>query len=145
MKSFLSPSRTSTTLPEAEPVELSKNFVVRSLRRRLWKACQEDDAICAMAIYKATQYELEGWLHQEYEARQFATSSAAPGKMKAKDSVESQNGHKVRTTMDFIGKSFHELQSPGASSEINLQHLIVFDAIVVLLTNLGEAKLLSEA
>lgn len=97
MKSFLSSRRTSATLPEAEPVELSKNFVVRSLRRRLWKACQDDDATCAMAIYKATQHELEGWLHQEYEARQLAASSAAPDKMKATDSVESQNGQKVST------------------------------------------------
>jgi Mg-chelatase subunit ChlI len=59
------------------PEMLSKSFVHRSLRRRLWKACQEDDVELAVKIYNATQHDLEAWLHKEEEDRKSSAATAA--------------------------------------------------------------------
>jgi hypothetical protein len=61
----------------ALPEKLSKAFVHRSLRRRLWKACQEDDVELAMKIYNATQHDLEAWLHKEEEDRKSSAAAVA--------------------------------------------------------------------
>ena len=103
MKSFISPRRPSTALEECDDhVELSKNFVIRSLRRRLWKSCQEDDANAALKIYKASQHDLESWLRQEDATRKATASAAAlsgiDDKKKGTNSCASRNGQKVRTS-----------------------------------------------
>ena len=43
----------------------SRSVLVRSLRRRLWKALQEEDAVTAMRAYLATKGDYEVWLEEE--------------------------------------------------------------------------------
>lgn len=62
---------------EELPEKLSKSFVHQSLRRRLWKACQEDDVELAMKIYNATQHDFEAWLLKEEEDRKSSAAAAA--------------------------------------------------------------------
>ena len=58
------PSRAPAIDPE--PVEtLSRAHVIRSLRRRLWKACQEDDIETAIRAYQATRKDFEQWIVEE--------------------------------------------------------------------------------
>jgi hypothetical protein len=44
---------------------MSQSFVIRSLRRRLWKACQEDDIETAIRAYQATRKDFQRWLVEE--------------------------------------------------------------------------------
>ena len=39
--------------------------MVRSLRRRLWKALQEEDVVTAMRAYTATKCDYDRWLDEE--------------------------------------------------------------------------------
>jgi hypothetical protein len=43
----------------------SRSVLVRSLRRRLWKALQEEDVPTAMRAYLATKRDYELWLDEE--------------------------------------------------------------------------------
>jgi hypothetical protein len=53
-------------ITDPEPVEtLSQSYVIRSLRRRLWKACQEDDVKTAVRAYQATRKDFQQWLIEE--------------------------------------------------------------------------------
>jgi hypothetical protein len=45
------------------------DFVVRSLRRRLWKAFVDDDDVAALRAYQATFQEFHQWLQEEDELR----------------------------------------------------------------------------
>ena len=58
-----------TSLPAKEQLKLLHDFVVRSLRRRLWKAFQEDDKENALRAYQATTSELIQWLQEEDDYR----------------------------------------------------------------------------
>ena len=40
---------------------------VRSLRRRLWHAFQNEDAATALRAYKATARDLQAWVREEIE------------------------------------------------------------------------------
>ena len=71
------------------PEVWTSDFVIRSLRRRLWKAFQEDDGETALRAYQASLSDFEGWLHEEEE--QFWTMKDA---MDSKSS--SNSGSKVR-------------------------------------------------
>eukprot|EP00536_Pseudo-nitzschia_multiseries_P002486 jgi/Psemu1/183667/e_gw1.33.39.1 len=48
---------------------LSYDFVLRSLRRRLWKAFSEDDSVEALKTYQATLADLVQWLEEEEEEK----------------------------------------------------------------------------
>ena len=48
---------------------LTYDFVVRSLRRRLWKAFREDDALTAMRAYQATLPDFIRWLEEEQQEK----------------------------------------------------------------------------
>ena len=48
-----------------EDVPLSRCVLVRSLRRRLWKALQEEDVVTAKRAYLATKGDYELWLDEE--------------------------------------------------------------------------------
>jgi hypothetical protein len=56
-------------LSTENPKLLTYDFVVRSLRRRLWKAFQDDDKITALRAYQATLTEFQQWLLEEDEYR----------------------------------------------------------------------------
>jgi hypothetical protein len=55
--------------PPPEEIILTLDFVVRSLRRRLWKAFQEDDAVMALRAYQATLTDFQKWLQEEHDFR----------------------------------------------------------------------------
>lgn len=65
MGTFLPPTSAEWFLRGATPETLTSDFVIRSLRRRLWKAFQEDDAEVALRAYQATTHDLERWLEEE--------------------------------------------------------------------------------
>lgn len=67
------------------PEVWTSDFVIRSLRRRLWKAFQEDDGETALRAYQASLSDFEGWLHDEEEEYR-----------KIKDHIDSKSGSKVR-------------------------------------------------
>lgn len=48
---------------------LTYDFVVRSLRRRLWKAFREDDVMTAMRAYQATLPDFIRWLEEEQQEK----------------------------------------------------------------------------
>jgi hypothetical protein len=48
-----------------EESAIHRSVLERSLRRRLWKAIQEEDAITAMSVYTATKVDYETWLEKE--------------------------------------------------------------------------------
>jgi hypothetical protein len=50
---------------EEPPPPPSRSVMVRSLRRRLWKALQEEDVQTAMRAYTATKVDYERWIDQE--------------------------------------------------------------------------------
>ena len=69
------------------PEVLTSDFVIRSLRRRLWKAFQEDNTVNALRAYQATQKDFEDWLQEEQEQRQQLLeqqSSHEGGKLKVR-------------------------------------------------------------
>lgn len=47
--------------------ETPQEIVIRSLRRRLWRALQQEDADAARRIYSATRADWETWVHDERE------------------------------------------------------------------------------
>lgn len=47
------------------PPPPSRSVMVRSLRRRLWKALQEEDVQTAMRAYTATKVDYERWIDEE--------------------------------------------------------------------------------
>lgn len=47
------------------PTVLTRDYVVRSLRRRLWKAFQDDDRETALRAYQATFHDFCSWLQEE--------------------------------------------------------------------------------
>ena len=51
-----------TTAAEIKP---SRSVMVRSLRRRLWKALQEEDVATAVRAYTATKSDYDQWLDEE--------------------------------------------------------------------------------
>jgi hypothetical protein len=55
------------SLPRYERSECptSRCVLVRSLRRRLWKALQEEDVATAMRAYLVTKSDYELWLEEE--------------------------------------------------------------------------------
>jgi hypothetical protein len=50
---------------EEPPPPPSRSVMVRSLRRRLWKALQEEDVQTAMRAYTATKLDYEHWIDEE--------------------------------------------------------------------------------
>lgn len=69
------------------PEIFTTDFVIRSLRRRLWKAFQEDDVETALRAYQASLDDFEQWLQQEEEERHRIAQIAA---------VEAATSSKVR-------------------------------------------------
>ena len=67
---FLPPQSPEWFLRGATPESLTSDFVIRSLRRRLWKSFQEDDAEGALRAYQATTQDFERWLEEEEGERQ---------------------------------------------------------------------------
>lgn len=58
------------TVPLDSPIEgMTADFVVRSLRRRLWRAFQEDDSEKALRAYQATFVDFQEWLEEEVNMR----------------------------------------------------------------------------
>jgi len=55
-------NKASKPVEEAVP---SRSVMVRSLRRRLWKALQEEDVATATRAYTATKTDYERWLDEE--------------------------------------------------------------------------------
>lgn len=47
-----------------------QDFCIRNVRRRMWKAFQQDDAIMAMKCYQATKDDLKQWILKEEEQEQ---------------------------------------------------------------------------
>jgi hypothetical protein len=54
----------------ATAMRSSPEFIIRSLRRRLWHALQSEDAETALRAYQATPSEFQQWLHEEDQLRQ---------------------------------------------------------------------------
>jgi hypothetical protein len=76
------PSQAPATDPE--PVEtLSQSYVIRSLRRRLWKACQEDDIETAIRAYQATRKDFQRWLVEEEQEQKRKEEQMALGAAQA--------------------------------------------------------------
>lgn len=67
---FLPPHSPEWFLRGSTPEVLTSDFVIRSLRRRLWKAFQDDSAETAFRAYQATTQDLERWLEDEEGERQ---------------------------------------------------------------------------
>jgi hypothetical protein len=57
------------SLSREETILVLHDVIVRSLRRRLWKAFQEDDKETALRAYQATFIEFQQWLEHEDEVR----------------------------------------------------------------------------
>jgi hypothetical protein len=55
---------------------MSQDFVVRSLRRRLWRAFQQDDAETALRAYQATFGEFQKWIEEEEDEKLRAEEEA---------------------------------------------------------------------
>jgi hypothetical protein len=53
------------TLERPDGYVSHRSVLERSLRRRLWKALQEEDSAMAMRVYTATKIEYETWLEKE--------------------------------------------------------------------------------
>jgi len=58
------------------PEVLTSDFVIRSLRRRLWKAFQQDDVETALRAYQASLEDFERWLEEEETMRRKAEEQA---------------------------------------------------------------------
>jgi len=95
---------TTTTLPPSSPEwflqgytpdVLTSDFVIRSLRRRLWKAFQEENAETALRAYQATREEFEKWLDEEQMERDHQL------KLRLRKEQLASNS-KVRTKLAFI-------------------------------------------
>ena len=50
---------------EGESHRLPHSVVIRSLRRRLWKAFQEEDVKTAKRAYQASRIDFERWIQEE--------------------------------------------------------------------------------
>lgn len=68
--SLLPPSSPEWFLHGYTPEVLTSDFVIRSLRRRLWKAFQEDNVESALRAYQATREDFEQWLDEEQVERE---------------------------------------------------------------------------
>ena len=55
--------------PKMSEIKWTPDFVIRSLRRRLWKAFQEDDAATACRAYQATLDDFRQWIMEEERRR----------------------------------------------------------------------------
>ena len=70
---------------DRSPAEVTPDsFMVRSLRRRLWKALQEEDVHTAKRAYEASRRDFETWLLEEEEERHRKEQQALQLRSKAK-------------------------------------------------------------
>ena len=112
----LSLTTTTTTTTTAAAASLTYNFVVRSLRRRLWKAFCEDDCISALRAYQATLSDFRCWLEEEEELRRQHQREAVSSSTTTADSNPFNNDHymkklKIRSGAFGILMAFHHSQS----------------------------------
>jgi hypothetical protein len=82
-----------------EQLKLTHDFVVRSLRRRLWKAFQEDDKETALRAYQATLAEFVQWLQEEEDYR-----IKRQAKLEKRAALTGGEVEKVSNPFDFPAK-----------------------------------------
>lgn len=68
----------------AAEIKPSRSVMVRSLRRRLWKALQEEDVGTAMRAYTATKSDYDRWLDEEL----FDQERPRVGEGESKDQIQ---------------------------------------------------------
>ena len=61
------------------PPRMSEDFEVRNLRRRMWKAFQQDDAETALRAYQASHIDLQSWIEEEQREKEAAEAASPPG------------------------------------------------------------------
>jgi hypothetical protein len=77
------------------PEVLTSDFVIRSLRRRLRKAFQDDDGETALRAYQATRDDFERWLQDEEDERMRVHEVAV-----LKSAAANKCGSKVCSSID---------------------------------------------
>jgi hypothetical protein len=82
------------------PEVLTYDFVIRSLRRRLWKAFQEDDGETALRAYQASREDFEQWLQEEEQLRKLAAQDQA-----AADAASYKVSAQINKTNTFCNTS----------------------------------------
>ena len=112
----LSLTTTPTTTTTTTASSLTYDFVIRSLRRRLWKAFCEDDCISALRAYQATLSDFRCWLEEEEELRRQHQREAVSSSTTTADSNPFNNDHymkklKIRSGAFGILMAFHHSQS----------------------------------
>jgi len=80
------------------PEVLTSDFVIRSLRRRLWKAFQQDDVETALRAYQASLEDFERWLEEEETMRRKAEEQADIEAGKSAISKEKKLKRKISKT-----------------------------------------------
>ena len=99
-------SSSSSSSSPKEQLKLIHDFVVRSLRRRLWKAFQEDDKENALRAYQATTSEFIQWLQEEEDYR---TQIQSEREKETTAAAENQDG-KVSTAKALVERIHESLQ-----------------------------------
>merc|ERR1712238_141641 len=82
---------------------LAYNFVIRSLRRRLWKAFREDDSTSVLRVYLATLSDFRLWLEEEEDLRRChhhdcTTNKIAPASINVQGKEEEVEKEEQHTT-----------------------------------------------
>jgi hypothetical protein len=125
------------------PEVLTQDFVIRSLRRRLWKAFQEDDGETALRAYQASREEFLQWLQEEEEERQKAEEREQTALLEAVKTMGSKVGglcllffarsrnsnplwnHVSKQQLSIAGKEGKLSQTPVHQQKEDIQHAIV--------------------
>ena len=66
----------NTTTPSTQQ-RMGDDYAVRSLRRRMWKAFQKDDAETALRAYQASYEDFQRWIEEDQREKEAAAEKAA--------------------------------------------------------------------
>jgi hypothetical protein len=100
---------------------LTYDFVVRSLRRRLWKAFREDDVTTAMRAYQATLPDFVRWLEEEHKEKRNRERMVA-AKKEAQDVAISKQKHQQHQHQRQYQQQRSQSISPARSIEHSSKH-----------------------
>lgn len=90
---FRVPNGTNGDAPTMDEIQI--DMVIRGLRRRLWRAFQQDDAGAALRCYQATFDDYEQMLQEEEEGKE-RVESGDESRSKSPISVSLLNDRSIR-------------------------------------------------
>lgn len=114
--------------PQSVTAEIkpSRSVMVRSLRRRLWKALQEEDVGTAMRAYTATKSDYDRWLDEEL----FDQERPRVGEGESKDQIQKERRDHHSLSIKKIGafmkgsrraNSKRAMESTGSKRDLALE------------------------